>query len=237
MTARSASGDGANARDALDEITLLRGLPESHLQQVSEQLHGRSFPAGTTLMTVEQSGDAVYFIQSGTVKVHIEQEDGTDVILAILGHGETVGEMSVLDHKQRAASVLTLEESSLLWMDRAAFRSCLLTMPVLAYNLACLLSARLRHANDQIQSLAACGTETRIARQILAFAEKYGRPSDDGLLIPIRLTQTDIAALTGASREHTNKILVSYKERGYLSTDRRHYFTIHNSEALTRRSV
>ena len=57
------------------------------------------------------------------------------------------------------------------------------------------------------------------------------------MLIPIRLTQTDIANLVGASREHTNKILVSYKERGYISVDQKHHITIHNHNALTARAV
>ena len=236
MADRTQRGMAPPLPEDLGEIALLRGLPDTQLQEIAAQLHSKSFPADTTLMTVEQPGDVVYFIRSGTVKVHIEQEDGTDVILAILGHGETVGEMSVLDEHERAASVVTLEESTLLWLNRAAFRASLLTMPVLAYNLACLLSSRLRHANEQIQSLATCGAEARIARHIMAFAQKYGRPEDGGgLLIPIRLTQSDMASLTGISREHTNKILVSYKERGYLTFDRRHYFTIHNAEALARR--
>jgi len=124
----------------------------------------------------------------------------------------------------------------LLWLDRATFRKFLREMPTLAYNLACILSARLRLANEQIQALAAREAEDRIARQILAFSQRYGRQLANGdLHIPIRLTQSDIASLTGLSREHTNKILVSYKERGYLSSDRRHYLTIHNPQALAKR--
>ena len=102
-------------------------------------------------------------------------------------------------------------------MDRETFRHCLAANPTLAANLACTISSRLRSANEQIQSLAAVEVETRIARRIIAFAERYGQPLPNGdLLIPIRLTQTDIATLVGASREHTNKILVSYKERQAL---------------------
>jgi CRP/FNR family cyclic AMP-dependent transcriptional regulator len=187
-------------------------------------------------MTVEQPGEIVYFIVSGTVKIHVEQEDGRDVIISILGPGECVGEMSLLDQVGRSATVVTIEESDMLWLDRETFRRFLAQMPSLAYNLACVLSARLRLANDQIQALAAKEAESRIARHVLAFANRYGRQLSNGdLLIPIRLTQSDIAALTGASREHTNKILVSYKERGYLSTDRRHYLTIHNQQALAKR--
>jgi CRP/FNR family cyclic AMP-dependent transcriptional regulator len=162
---------------------------------------------------------------------------GRDVIISILGPGECVGEMSPLDQARRSASVITIEESEMLWLDRETFHRLLMTVPMLAYNLARVLSERLRLADEQIQALAALETENRIARQLLSFARRYGRQMPGGdLHIPIRLTQSDIAALTGASREHTNKILVSYKERGYLSADRRHHFTIHNIEALACRS-
>lgn len=217
-------------------IALFRDLTPPQLQELSETLHRRTFPADTVLMNVEQPGEVVYFIRSGTVKVHVEQEDGRDVIISILGPGECVGEMSPLDQRGRSASVVTIEESELLWLDRESFRRLLLTIPALAYNLACVLSARLRLANDQIQALCALEVENRIARQVLAFGQRYGQRLANGdLLIPIRLTQSDIAAMTGASREHTNKILVSYRERGYISADRQHHLTIHNWEALAKR--
>lgn len=222
--------------DNLGRLALFRGLAQPQLLQLSQALHRKTFPAGTTLMTAEQPGEVVYFILHGTVKVHIEQEDGHDVIIALLGPGESVGEMSALDQMYRSASVVTLEESDLLWLDRAAFRRFLLTIPALSYNLTCALSSRLRQANEQIQALAALEVEARIARRIVAFAEQYGQPLTNGdQHIPIRLTQSDIANLVGASREHTNKILVSYKERGYLSVDHNHRITIHDQHALARR--
>jgi CRP/FNR family transcriptional regulator, cyclic AMP receptor protein len=220
----------------LSRIDLFRNLPHTDLRQLSELLHRKTFSAGKSLMTVDQTGEVVYFILSGTVKVHVEQEDGADVSISVLGPGEIIGEMSALDQTNRSASVVTLEETTLLWMDRDTFRQCLAAIPMLACNLACTLSSRLRSANEQIQSLAALEVETRIARRILAFAERYGQTLPNGnLLIPIRLTQTDIASLVGASREHSNKILVSYKERGYLSVDQNYHITIHNLSAINSR--
>jgi len=220
----------------LSRIDLFSNLPHTDLRQLSELLHRKTFSAGKSLMTVDQTGEVVYFILSGTVKIHVEQEDGADVSISILGPGEVIGEMSALDQTNRSASVVTLEETTLLWMDRDTFRHCLAAIPTLACNLACTLSARLRSANEQIQSLATVEVETRIARRILAFAESYGRTLSNGeLLIPIRLTQSDIANLVGASREHTNKILVSYKERGYLSVDQNYHITLQNLGAITSR--
>src|SRR5262249_14364934 len=178
----------------LSRIDLFRNLPHTDLRQLSELLHRKTFSAGKSLMTAEQTGEVVYFILSGAVKIHVEQEDGADVSISILGPGEIIGEMSALDQTNRSASVVTLEETTLLWMDRDTFRHCLAAIPTLACNLACTLSARLRSANEQIQSLAALEVETRIARRILAFAERYGQTLSNGdLLIPIRLTQSDIA--------------------------------------------
>ncbi len=220
----------------LSRIDLFRNLPQNDLCQLSDLLHKKTFSPGKSLMTADQTGEVVYFILSGAVKIHVEQEDGADVSIAILGPGEIIGEMSALDQTNRSASVVTLEETTLLWMDRDMFRHCLTTIPMLACNLACSLSARLRSANDQIQSLASVEVETRIARRILSFAERYGQTLSNGdLLIPIRLTQSDIANLVGASREHTNKILVSYKERGYLSVGQNYHITIHNLSAVSSR--
>ncbi len=222
--------------EELRQSALLRGLAEADLQQLSERLHGKLFPANAALMTAEQPGEAVYFIASGTVKVHVEQADGRDVLISILGPGEIVGEMSVFEPAYRSASVVTLEASKLCWTDRATFQRWLKTIPVLAFNLGEILAARLRHANAQIQTLAALSTEGRVARQLVSFAERYGQPRpDNAVYIPIRLTQSDIAALVGATREHTNKILVSYKERGYLSTNQQYHFTLHNPRALAQR--
>jgi CRP/FNR family cyclic AMP-dependent transcriptional regulator len=221
--------------DGLSRIELFRGLTSAQLGQINELLRCKTFPAGARLMTAEQAGEAVYFILSGTVKVHVEQENGADVIISILGPGESVGEMSALDHTSRSASVVTIEESELLWLDRDAFRRCLLAMPTLSYNQSCALSARLRRANEQIQSLATQDIECRVARQLLAFAEKYGRITPDGAtFIPVRLTQSDLANLVGATRESVNRIIVSYKERGYISVDQRRHITIHDSGALAR---
>jgi len=220
----------------IGNIAVFSNLTMEQLQQVKALLRRKNFTAQSTLMLVEQAGEAVYFILSGTLKVHVEQKDGTDVIISILGPGEIVGELDLLDSGGRSANVVTLEETSLLWMDRASFKQCMQTMPVMVFNLACTLAARLRLANAQIQALAALDAECRVARQLLGFSDRYGRPQPNGdMHIPIRLTQSDIACMVGASREHVNKILVSYKERGYISVDSSYRITILDQAALVRR--
>lgn len=222
--------------DSLSEMLLFRDLSLPYLQSLIENLHSKTFPAGKTIINAEQPGEAVYLILNGTVKVHIEQPDGTDVLISILGSGDIIGEMSLLDNQTRSASVSTIEAANLLWMDRATFQEALHTMPQLTINLARILAKRLRHANGLIQALASREVESRIAYQILIFAELYGKPSANGdIFIPIRLTQGDIASMIGASREHTNKVIVSYKERKYISIDSSYHIIVHNPQALSSR--
>lgn len=207
--------------DSLTGLTLFQGLSARELSWVAERLRCRTFAAGTNIITVEQPGDVIFFIVSGTVKVHIEQASGNDVVLAILGRGDTVGEMSLLDSAGRSASVVTLEETTLLWMDRQTFQASLQEIPALAFNLVRVLSGRVRLANEQIQTLATLDVYGRVARQLLAFAEKYGETSPGGYVtIPIRLTQGDIADLVGASRKRVNQVIVSFKSLGLISADR-----------------
>lgn len=221
---------------SLKVFFLFDSIPEADLQKIADLMHWKKFSAGSTIITAEQPGEAVYFILQGTVKIHVEQADGSVVVISILGAGDIVGEMSVLDNSTRSASVVTIEESTLLWMDRNAFTECLKTVPLVTYNLARILTKRLRLANDQIRALATQEVESRIAYHILVFADQYGKVDTNGdILIPIRLTQSDIASLVGASREHTNKVLVSYKERKYISVGQNYHITIHNKHALASR--
>lgn len=219
----------------LSEMPLFRGLESSQLARFQSLLHRRTVPAGRNVMTAEEPGEVVYVIASGTAKIHVEQEDGRDVILAVLGPGEVLGEMSAADALGRSATVTTLEECVLLWIDRATFRRYLETVPELTLNLVRVLSRRLRLADAHIQALASLDVYGRVARQLLAFGDEYGRETPDGIVIPLRLTQGDLASLVGASRVRVNKVLVDYKEQGHISEGQNHYITVHNREALVAR--
>lgn len=218
----------------LRQIHLFHGLGLIQLAQLNRLLHSAAFPAGSHFITAEQPGEVVYVILEGTVKIYITQPDGREVILAFLGPGDTVGEMSLVDSSGRSASVVTTEPSRLLWMDRATFQSCIQRMAPLASNLVRLLVNRLRFANEQIQALCTLDVPARVARQILALAERYGSCQGGEVLIPLRLTQSDLGELVGASRERVNQVMVEFKQRGLLSVDANYRIRVHDRAELAR---
>ena len=218
--------------ESLAAIPLFRGLPADRLKRLAESLRRKSVPAGTNMITADQPGEVVYVLLEGTVKILIEQADGREVILAFLGAGDTVGEMSLVDSSGRSANVMAMEHCSFLWMDRACFQDLLRHVPEFAQNLVRLLSSRLRMANAQIQSLSSLDVAGRLARQLLAFAERYGESTPEGTRIGLRLTQTDLAELIGASRERVNQIMVDFRQKGHLTVDSNHHVLIHQPTEL-----
>ena len=222
-----------DTRNILSDIQLFEGLTPAQLDWVSHRAHRRVFPTGRNVMIVEQPGEAVYIILHGTVKVYTEQ-GGRDAILSILGTGDLIGEMSLIDSVGRSASVVTLEDSLMLWMDKVTFNYILDNFPPIARNLVKILSARVRLSDQMIQSLATLDVNGRVARQLLAFAERYGRDAEGMVKIRITLTQSDIADLVGASRKRVNQTRVYFKEEGLVSMDADGRINIHSKEGLAR---
>jgi len=219
--------------EMLQRVSLFEGLSMHELTDVAAALNLARVPPHTNLMAMEQPGNRVYVILTGTVKVFVDHVDGTEVILALLGPGDVVGEMSLVDNLTRSASVSTLESSMLAWMDRASFWRELQSIPQLMANMVAMLSRRLRLANTRLRANATLDVESRIALQILALAQEFGEEDDDGQIrIPVRLSQNDLAALVSASRVRVNQVMVEYKRRGLIEVDRNLRITLLDEDGL-----
>lgn len=218
--------------DQLREISIFAELESEALATLAGSLRLLTVRPDTNLIAVEQPGDRVYFIVSGTVKVFVDHADGSEVILAMLGPGEMVGEMSLVDNLNRSASVTTLESSTLVWMDRTTFWRQLHQIPALMGNMVTMLSRRLRLANTRLQANATLDVEGRVALQLMSLSQELGEAVEQGIRIPIRLSQSDLAALVGASRVRVNQIVVDYKRRGIIDIDGRLRITVLDPEAL-----
>jgi len=220
----------------LAHVPLFEGLDIEQLGQLNQLARRSTFPSATRVMSAEQPGEAVYILLAGAVKVMIDDEDGHQITLAFLGPGDTVGEMSLVEADTRTANVITLEESTFLWLDRSSFLRCLDTMPRLDRNLVGQLSARLRQANEKIRDLTTMDVASRVARQLLAVARLYGQTAADGTIrVPLPLTQTEVAEMVGATRERVNRVMVDLKQSGVISVDSRHHLTIVQPGELQRR--
>jgi len=222
----------AVSTEVLSRLPLFAGLSFESLDRLAELLQLRTVAAGSQLASAHQRGDKVFVILEGSVKVQHYTSEGTEVTLALLGPGNTVGEMGLVGPTGTSADVITRETTTLVCMDRRTFKECLQTIPGLSQNLIALLIVRLRSANERIEALSILDVTGRVARQILALAEEYGEPVDEGIRIKLPLTQSDIAEMVAATRERVNHVMVRLKKDGIVSVALRRHITIHKPEAL-----
>jgi CRP-like cAMP-binding protein len=156
-------------------------------------------------------------IASGVIKIVREHTDGREIILALLGSGDVFGELALLDGERRSADAVVQAAGELLVLDRSVFLAFLNKHPQLAARLLATLSRRLRRTDDLVQDAAFLDVRARLARLILSISEgtsTSGRPH-----APV-LTQSDLAALIGTSRESVNRWLKAFALKGAIRMEK-----------------
>lgn len=216
----------------LAEIPLFKGLSPQLIEAVCARSRARTFKADEAILHQDDPGETLYVIIRGIVKISTTEADGAEVFLAVLAAGDNFGELSLIDSKFRSADVVTQEETTLISIDRATFEE-LMNNSGFARNLLLILANRTRRANERIRAHCTLDVYGLVARQILEFSQLYGKRQADGsTLIPIRLTQSDIGDLVGASRERVNQVMKFFREKKCLSVDPSYRITVHNLEDL-----
>lgn len=224
--------------DELQRVELFRNLNPSQLAAVQRVCSRRQLPGGSMVMAIAEPGDFIYGVVEGAVKIVVTGEEGQEIILAMRGVGEVIGEISLLDGQPPSANVVTQGPCVLLCLRRADYWAELSEILPIVYNLAHILTRRLRFASTQIQALSSLDAQARLARQLLAFAQEYGHETKDGaIVISLRLTQSDLAALVGSSRVRVTQMLGYWKRHKYIHIDQSHHITILDQDALRKYCV
>ena len=190
-------------------------LSEADLMAMGSHGIARSYPKNTIIVTEGDTTDSLYIILEGRVKAFVSDGEGHDMVLSTQGPGEYFGEMA-LDEGPRSASIMTLEPSRFLVVQKNDLRNFVMENPAFALSLIEKLIHRARSLTASVKSLALMDVYGRVARLLLELAENTG----DKLTIPQRLTQQEIASRIGASREMVSRILKDLSSGGYLTQSR-----------------
>ena len=196
----------------LRNVPLFSLLPEGQLQQLTRVLSRKAYPRNSTVIAAGDSADALYIVISGRLKVVMGDNEGREVILAILGQGEFFGEMGLIDQAPRSATVTTIEPSELLTITRADFTKCLRENFDLTMNVIRGLVKRLRAADSKIGSLALMDVYGRVARHLMETAENI----DGQKVVTKKPTKQHIAKTVGASREMVTRVMKELETSGRI---------------------
>jgi CRP/FNR family transcriptional regulator, cyclic AMP receptor protein len=213
----------------LRNVPLFSLLPVAQLLLLTQVVLRKPYPKNSTVIAAGDSADALYIVISGRVKVTMSDNEGREVILAILNQGEVFGEMGLIDQAPRSATVVAMESCELLTITRADFTKCLQKNFDLTMNVIRGLVKRLREADKNIGSLALMDVCGRVARLLLEMAETV----DGQKVITKKLPKQQIAKMIGATREMVTRVMKQLETSGHIEV-RAHQILLRESLALTK---
>lgn len=191
-------------------------LKQFKLQDLFQSGLRRKFAKRAMVFHQGDDSDAVYWIESGKLKVYVTDDAGRISILRLMGPGELLGELALFDQHTRSASVEAIEESRLIALSLENLR------PHLAQNLELMnlfniqLSTRVRDLTEELMQTRNCNAYTCFRSKLYALAETL----DDGSMrLQQKFTQQELGEFIGTTRENINRFVKGLKQGGYLCED------------------
>ena len=207
--------------DVLRQTPLFAGLDDEAAAALSSSMAEHRMRRGEVLFHEGDSGDRLYVVTEGKVKLGRTSADGRENLLAILGPGQMFGELSLFDPGPRSATVTAVTDCTLQSLGQDELGRWLNGRPEVARGLLAQLAGRLRRTNDVVADLVFSDVPGRVAKALLDLSSRFGRVADDGVHVHHDLTQEELAQLVGASRETVNKALADFVSRGWLRLEGR----------------
>ncbi len=201
----------------LAQVSIFQDLSAADLEHLSTLVRSRRYARGEVIFHQGDVGTALYVIRAGEVAIRLSSADGKEVILALLDRGDFFGELALLDGEPRSTDAVAREEVDLLSLQREDFRRFLDARPQVALGLLATLSRLVRHVTQLVHDTTFLDARRRLVRVLLELARNQGQPAAGGVVIPQKLTQSELANLCGLTRESTNKWLRFYVREGLLS--------------------
>jgi CRP/FNR family cyclic AMP-dependent transcriptional regulator len=199
---------------------LLRSLSEEDRRQVLSAARRRRFARREVLFHEGDPGDTLHLIDKGRVAIRITTPLGDAATVGVLGRGDVVGEMAVLEEGgRRGATVMALEATETLSIDRSAFLELRRRYPGVDLFIFDVLMVNIRRVNVQLMEALFVPVDRRVVRRLLSLADIYAS-RDQIEDVEVALTQDDLASLAGTSRATVNRVLRQAEEAGAVSLSR-----------------
>jgi CRP/FNR family transcriptional regulator len=204
------------ADDVLRETPLFETLSEEDSAALRSGIIDVHLDRGERLFSEGDTGDKLYIILSGKIKLSKAAPDGRENLLSVHGPGEMFGELSLFDPIPRTSSAIAVTNTRLAGVAHDELLTFLSSRPEVAMHMLQALAQRLRKINEVKADLVFTDVPGRVAKALLDLAERFGTPIAAGIQVHHDLTQEELAQMVGASRETVNKALADFAARGWL---------------------
>jgi CRP-like cAMP-binding protein len=193
----------------------------------------RPFPPGAVILSQGDAERHLLVVLSGQVRVVTGSAHGREVLLAVCGPGQVLGELSAIDGAPRSATVQAVDAVEGLVVAGSRLPGVCTEFPHIAWVLLQVVAQRLRDADRQRAEFGGGTMVQRVVALLLELAAKHGQRTDSGILIAVPATQEQLAEMVAASRESVARVLRGLRQRGLVET-KRSRITIQRIQELRR---
>jgi CRP/FNR family transcriptional regulator, cyclic AMP receptor protein len=216
-------------RRLLDATELFAALPEDALAELSAQAVPRELARNELLFRQGDPSSCLYVVDEGRIAIASQSGDGRETVIAVLERGGLFGELSLFDDAPRMADARALVDTTVLEVPHEPVRSILQSRPELLWVIVRLLVHRLRATDEALAELVFLDVPARTARRLLELSGDVDR-----FTLPV--TQEELAAMVGASRERVNKAISLFVRLDWLALEGRNHYRILDRQALQDRA-
>ena len=202
-------------------MPLFSGVPTTKLDELARLLVSRDYRKNEIIFHRGDPGGALHIIETGQVKIVIQSQDGEELLVDILHEGNFFGELALLDGYPRTATALALRNTTTRMLGREQFLNFLKSSAEAAVGVSIALAERLRESDERLAEIVFFDLSVRLGRRLLRLARTYGHRSPEGIVLDIPLSQRELAAFVGATRQSVNKALSQWERDGIVRREGR----------------
>ena len=204
-------------RELLAKGSLFSKLSERELDALVQVSRVKKLRAREELFHKGDPGRQVYLISKGRLKAITTSAEGDDVVFSIMAPGEVFGELALLSSGRRTATVIAIETSELIVLDRREFLPFLRAHPEAAITLLEVLAYRCLRISELLEDTTFLNLPARLAKKLVSLSRVHGTQKPEGIRIDLKLSQAEIGDLVATTRESVNKQMKAWSEEGLVS--------------------
>jgi CRP/FNR family cyclic AMP-dependent transcriptional regulator len=205
----------------LKQCDLFVRLAPEDLAWLEARSRARSFPRGSPIYLPADAANSVLLLASGRVKICNITAEGKQAILAFIEPGELFGELAVFDEGARDEYAEAVEKTTVVLIPGEYFSELMEKHAALSVGVTKLIGLRRRRIERRLKYLLFRSNRQRLINLLLELSETYGRQTNDGLLLDIKLSHQDLANVIGSTRETVTVTLGELQAEGRLVLGRR----------------
>ena len=211
---------------------LFRALGTDDLARVAHDLHERTYEQGQTIFYRGDPGHDVHLLVTGQVRLSVLGKEARELSFNLAEAGAIFGEIAALDGGPRTANAMAVTKARTASLSHTILKRLILAHPQVADAAIMLLCGRLRSTSEQLEEVALCPIDMRLARYLLHRLDLQQLDARSGPHIDLRMSQTELALLLGTSRPSVNAALASLEKQGAIKRSGMHLEC--NTAQLTR---